>query len=131
LPQEAWMNPEANSEFARSFGTHPGPGAFEKYLYIGLALGATADDFTVYEAERLPEGVLCACKPCDGGYSAEVAVPAAWFDAQQGKPWEKFRFNVTLIDYDDSYAAPYTALWWRPEWNHAENYPDSGTFRRG
>lgn len=130
LEKQRWRNETMDGEFSRHFNSNPGPGAFEDYLYFGLSLGATPDATTIYEADRLPEGVQAACAPAEDGWAAEIAIPDTVLDAFQGKSWERFRLNITLFDYDGSFAAPHTALWWRPEWNGPENVADSGTFER-
>lgn len=130
IPRQRWMNRQMDGEFARYFGKYPGPGAFDDYLFLGISLGATPEVTTVYQPERLPEGVRCVCAPAPDGYTAEVAIPVSYLEERQGKDWDGFRLNLSVSDYDDIFAAPHAAIWWRPEWSSAEDMPRSGTFRR-
>ena len=50
-------------------------------------------------------------------------------DFCEDHPEEAFRLNVAQVDVDEQ-PAPKTALWWRPRWKSASNYPGSGTFVR-
>jgi hypothetical protein len=80
-----------------------------------------------YRKANLPPGVRAACVRVEGGYLAEAAVPAAWFDAARGCTWKAFRFNVCVNAFDGDTV---TKLEWRPAWRSAASFPWSGTFYR-
>jgi hypothetical protein len=75
-------------------------------------------------------GAKAAAVKTETGYSAEIAIPFEYLDTKQGKSWEDFRLNITMLDSDDP-GMPSVELWWRPDWNRPGNYPASGTFHRG
>lgn len=125
-----YVNPNMDWELARHFGDYPGAGAFDEYVFAGLSLGATSDVCTIYEEARQPEGLRYACVPVEGGFQAEIAVPADYLNARQGGRWTSFRLNISVFDFDGNYAGPHKAVWWRPEWNSPEDFEGSGTFVR-
>lgn len=78
----------------------------------------------------LPAGGEGACVATDAGYTAELALPTAYFDKLQGEKWSGFRMNVAVNDYDAEFTGPRTTLWWRHPWRSVQDIPGSGTFHR-
>jgi hypothetical protein len=77
-----------------------------------------------------PEGVRRAVRQRDGGYTAELAVPARFLDERAGGAWERFRLNVVLQDFErDGSSHSYA---WRPSRFGApsETIRGAGTFVR-
>ena len=64
------------------------------------------------------------------GIAAEVAIPAAWLDEQQGTSWTAVRINACMHDADSRNPRKHKALWWRPDWRFPRNVEGSGTFRK-
>jgi hypothetical protein len=64
------------------------------------------------------------------GIAAEVAVPAAWLDEQQGTSWTAVRLNACMRDADSKPPRKHKQLWYRPDWRSPRNVEGSGTFRR-
>ncbi|HOE65870.1 MAG TPA: sugar-binding protein [Candidatus Hydrogenedentes bacterium] len=126
-----WVNTEMEWELARMYGRYPGPGAFRDYLFLGVSLGATPEECTIYEEHLQPAGLRYASRLEPGGYAVEVAVPAAYLNARQNYSWNAFRLNISVFDCDGNYAGPHKALWWRPSWSSAESVPNQGLFRKG
>jgi hypothetical protein len=62
------------------------------------------------------------------GIAAEVAVPAAWLDEQQGTSWTAVRINACMHDADSKTPRKHKQLWWRPDWRFPRNVEGSGTF---
>lgn len=100
-----------------------GKGEFERIMLVAIAPGQT--EANLYCADKLPESVKAVCLRGESGYVVELAVPAAYLDEQQGKPWEALRLNMTMNDYDADGASQ---LWWRPDWRSDGTYAGSGTF---
>ena len=99
-------------------------------LLLGLSLDESAEVTTVYKQGFLPKGTKAKATKVDGGYVVEAAVPVTYLNEMQGGAWKDFRLNITVHDYDEGYSYPRVALWWRPDWNSPQNYPESGTFVR-
>lgn len=64
------------------------------------------------------------------GITAEVAIPAAWLNEQQGTTWTAVRINACMHDFDGPAARKAKHLWWRPDWRTNRNVEGSGTFER-
>jgi hypothetical protein len=62
------------------------------------------------------------------GYSAEIAVPVDWLDSKQGAPWQEFRIDIAVNDFDHADHGAQT--WWKPDWRSRATYVGSGTFAR-
>lgn len=77
----------------------------------------------------LPEGSQVALRRADGGYSAEVAIPAAALDERQGKPWEAVRIGLTVYDADDE-GRERLQYSWRPSRLSTGGRPGLDTFVR-
>ena len=78
-----------------------------------------------------PDGVQRASRRTADGYAAEFAVPVAVLDARQLRPWQAFRFNVSVQDFDaDGHHVD--TVWWRPSRMGRSTTPisGSGTFVR-
>lgn len=100
------------------------------FLLVAASPGATPAEMFLYQRGRLDSlGVTAVCLRTPGGYAAEIAVPRAWLDQQQGRPWSEFRLNLSVDDVDEPNGV-LAQLCWRPDWRTPENYPGSGTFRR-
>lgn len=85
-----------------------------------------------YQPGSLPDGAHFAAVETDTGFTAEVAIPAAHFNAHQDGAWEQFRLNIGFSDFDRSDSAHgVTILFWRPQWERGGFYPASGLFVRG
>lgn len=103
---------------------------FRNWIFVGLRPGTAADaPGVIYPAQYLPPGVQYACKRSPGGYTAELALPAAWLEAQYGGPWQSLRLNVMLNDRDLN-GMHRTSVYWQPDWREADNILGSGTFRK-
>lgn len=118
---------DARPDPARSGGR--GGGEFQDILLIALSPAAEGAEMVCHNRDRLPEGTKVACVRTQTGYAAEIAVPAAYLDAKQGKAWEALRLNVAIDDFDGPKDRG-AQLWWRPDWRHDGNYAGSGTFKR-
>jgi len=118
---------DARPEPQRSAGR--GRGEFTDVLLVALSPGLTPEQMVVYGRERLPEGVKAVCVATEGGYSTEIAVPVRYLNEKQGGPWEAFRLNIAVDDFDGDFDAG-AQLWWRPDWRTPMNYAGSGTFVR-
>lgn len=109
---DARTDPERseNAGFFRAIGT----GAVSKMLFAWLAPVEPADDpiFGVF-LPPLPEGTRRASRTTATGYTAELAVPASFLDERQGGPWQDFRLNVSVLDFDAAGESRGTR-WWRP-----------------
>jgi hypothetical protein len=109
---DARPDPErsANAGFFESVGS----GAVGRMLFVRLAPVEPRDD-PVFGAflPALPEGTLHAARAGTDGYSAELAVPVRFLDDRQGQPWQAFRLNVSVLDYDREGISRGTR-WWRP-----------------
>jgi hypothetical protein len=99
------------------------------FSIVAIRPGEAPDAPFAVNLKQAAPGAKAAAVKTDTGYSAEIAIPFAYLDQKQGKAWEDFRLNVTMLDSDDP-GMPSVELWWRPDWNRATNYPASGTFHR-
>ena len=80
----------------------------------------------------LPEGTQRAVKRTAKGYTAELAIPAAFLDERQGRPWQTFRLEVGQRDVDADGRDQVQHVW-RPSrfgTGSALPVPGSGTFVR-
>ena len=107
---------------------YKGEGEFERSLLFAMSPDVGGESAHVVSPEKLPQGAKYACVKTDKGFNAEIAIPAAWLDAQQGKPWEALRINIAIDDRDGNQQ---TQLWWCPDWRTADTFAGSGTFIRG
>jgi len=79
----------------------------------------------------VPEAALRASRRTADGYAGEFAVPVAVLDELQGRPWQAFRFNVSVQDFDAE-GHHVDTVWWRPSRMGLSTTPisGSGTFVR-
>lgn len=107
-------------------------GAIQKMIVATLAPVNPKTD-TVFDTFMgpAPDGVQRASRRTADGYAAEFAVPVAVLDARQLRPWQAFRFNVSVQDFDaDGHHVD--TVWWRPSRMGLSTTPisGSGTFVR-
>ncbi|MEM7410558.1 MAG: metallophosphoesterase [Myxococcota bacterium] len=97
-----------------SFRQALGQGDFRKIFMAWLNPIEPAPDpiFDAFMAP-LPEGYERVVVPTDAGYRAEIAIPHAALDAQAGEPWQAFRLNVVVQDFDGDDPHP-KLHGWRP-----------------
>jgi len=76
-----------------------------------------------------PKGTQVICLKTDFGHVTEIALPVSYLDERKGKPWDSFRFNIAVDDYDTPEDKG-SRVWWRPDWRSQQNYAGSGTFKR-
>jgi hypothetical protein len=93
--------PDADRNGNENFYAARQNGSLMKMLQTWLTPDATHPDPIVgrYVAE-LPEGVRQAATRTEVGYRFELAVPNEWLDARAGGPWDGFRLDLGLIDFD-------------------------------
>lgn len=108
-----------------------------KWGWLQVALSPTdrvEDEPVLFKPEELPEGVRGACVRTDDGFTAEMAIPHAYLNEQQGEAWRSLRLNVMVRDYDEQdLSNPWayrTELRWRPTWGSKQSYIGSGTLVR-
>jgi len=79
----------------------------------------------------VPDSVRRAARRTPGGYAAELAIPVAVLDERQGRPWDAFRMNVSVQDFDAE-GNHVGTVWWRPSRMGLSTTPisGSGTFVR-
>lgn len=70
---------------------------------------------------------MCVSTP--DGYQVEVAVPVDLLNETQGEPWKTFAVNMKINDRDAT-GSKQAELWWKPEWNRENAYPENGWFVR-
>ncbi len=113
----------ARAENRRDYGA-----AWKTYAYLGFSPAPTRAAMSVWEPEKIPEGVVVACVPNARGYSAEVVLPRRVLDAlRPSGHFGALRFNIAIRDSDEP-GGPNAALFWQPDWHHETNVPGSGTF---
>lgn len=78
---------------------------------------------------RMPEDVRVESQATSQSYTIEAAIPIDHLSPYE-EDWASFRLNLVLRDVDEVNSSRFTDLWWRPFWNSAYNYPESGTFLR-
>ncbi|MGH8019925.1 MAG: metallophosphoesterase, partial [Opitutaceae bacterium] len=94
-----------------------------------LMAGDDSEVTRVNDTSQLPEGSRHIIHRTPGGYSAEIAIPAAYLDAKSGKTWDGIRLNVSVADRDPSKPGR-VSVSWRPAWPAAGSLPGSGSFFR-
>jgi hypothetical protein len=103
-------------------------GDFYVNLLLPFSPGDTADKTVFLYAKQAPKDFKVACVKTPAGYNAEVAIPVAYLEEKQSKPWTAFRMNVALNDHTP--GGGQNRVWWMPNWSGEKNYPGSGTFVR-
>jgi hypothetical protein len=104
-----------------------GGNQFDDYIYLYFAPGnGKRGEPTIYQQERLPDGIKIWTTRTRAGFDVEVVVPVSYLDKMNQGEWENFRFNACFVDYDNNGSK--TSLWWKPEWSSDKNYIGSGMF---
>ena len=107
-------------------------GATRKMIIATLAPVQPKPD-TVFDTfiGPVPDTALRAARRTPDGYAAEFAVPVSALDERQGRPWEAFRMNVSVQDFDAE-GTHVGTVWWRPSRMGLSTTPisGSGTFVR-
>ena len=100
------------------------------HLFISLSPDPDPEHVVFVARERAESfGVKAICVTTDTGYTAEIAIPNAYFQERQGKDWQRLRLNIAVDDFD-SPGGPLAQLWWRPDWRDEPVLPGSGTFEK-
>jgi hypothetical protein len=125
--------PEPERDQNESFFGAVRSGTVASLVIAWLTPGEAREDpiFGVYLAE-LPEGTRHAARRTATGYAAELAIPVAFLDERQTGPWQGFRLNVSVQDYDRD-GASHATHWWRPSrfgLTGAEPAAGSGSFSK-
>ena len=81
------------------------------------------------KADELPESSRAASVIVPGGHIAEIALPTAYIEQRQGKPWQAFRLSIAVCDIDGEEDRG-SQIWWKPFWRSDKNVIGSGTFVR-
>jgi hypothetical protein len=100
----------------------------DQMILVGLDPPLGEEKAKIYKATRSVD-IDAACVRCEGGYSAEVAIPLTYFAKHGGDDWKNFRLNIAVNDFDDN-GDSFSQIWWRPDWSKDANYLGSGTFAR-
>jgi hypothetical protein len=117
---------DARPEQIRSLGRGKQEGT--DFLILSMVPGASPDKPHLHKPESLPAGTKVAMERVQDGYTAEIAIPAAYLTEKQKQPWNSFRLNVAVDDYDVPESPTFLFHSWRPDWRSPENYEGSGTF---
>ena len=67
---------------------------------------AEEDSLLLRLLSPLPEGTRQVAIRREGGYTAELAIPAFWLDERQGKPWEAVRIELSVQDFAEKGGKP-------------------------
>ena len=122
---------DARPDPMRSLGR--GKERYFDFLTFQLAPGETAGAMKLRRSKDgesvLPEGLRAACVRAPGGYTAELAIPAAALDRAQGGLWKEFRLNICQVNVDAT-NGPIRHITWQPAWESTQNVIASGTFSR-
>ncbi len=96
-----------------------------------MSVGDLIQGYTENEAslDELPEGSKAASVIVPGGHIAEIALPTAYIEQRQGKPWQAFRLSIAVCDIDGEEDRG-SQIWWKPFWRSEKNVIGSGTFVR-
>lgn len=106
-----------------------GDGEFSTILPLLISPADDTHPVLRYSEDMLPEGVSAACVRTPTGHATEIAIPLVWLDRTQGKPWEAFRLNIAVDDFDGP-ADSGSQVCWRPDWRSPDSYSGSGTFTK-
>jgi len=102
---------------------------FDDYLCILLSPPAEPGAaMLVYRPTIIAPGVKYICVNTDRGHATEIAIPLAYLNEKQGKPWQNLRFNIAVDDYDPGDKG--AQAWWKPDWRFDKNVAGTGTLRR-
>lgn len=97
-------------------------------LLVTLSPAVTAADTISANKKNLPAGLQAVCVKNATGYTAEVAIPVSYLDAQQKTPWQTVRLNINT-DNKNLDGTGYQ-LWWMGDWRSVFTYNDAGAFRK-
>ena len=105
-------------------------GTLQQLLSLQATLEEPAPDHVFAQFMPPPPATVkqrAARKP--GGYVVEFAIPYAWLDEKQGGPWEAFRLDLSISDFDtgDHEGAQ---VHWLPSRFGDLALPVTGTFER-
>jgi predicted phosphodiesterase len=98
-----------------------------KNEWLFISAPPVSESFHLEYLENLPSGVTGKGKQTKDGYQVEVAIPHSWLNERQGKSWEHFRLNVSVLNKNKNLinAVRYS---WQQNWS--DGVPGSGTFFR-
>ena len=74
-------------------------------------------------------GIETASQRTTTGYTVEFALPIAVLEDMTDHPFEAFRVDLSVYDFDDGEPG-HATLWWRPSRFSPHATPGSGTFAR-
>jgi len=75
------------------------------------------------------EGIETASQRTENGYAVEFALPMAALESLNAQPFEAFRLDLSIYDFDEGEPG-HSTLWWRPSRFSPNATPGSGTFAR-
>ncbi|MBN1541546.1 metallophosphoesterase [candidate division KSB1 bacterium] len=101
----------------------------KEILFVGLSPAAEEREMVFYKKESMPVGLEAICVETADGHVTEVRIPHAYLDARQGEPWNAFRLNIAVNDFDTPDERG-VQLWWQPDWRRSISPSGSGTFVR-
>lgn len=101
---------------------------FKHYLQLGMAPLGKGKVATLLDADKLPKGVVGACRADDRGLTAELAVPLPYLANRQKGNWKAVRLNISVNDCDPKDHF-FTQIMWQAPWT-AMGTPGSGTLLR-
>ena len=102
---------------------------FSRIALFYLSPGTAERPTRFLKAGELPEGSRAASLIVPGGHIAEIALPTAYIEQRQGKPWQAFRLSIAVCDIDGEEDRG-SQIWWKPFWRSDKNVIGSGTFVR-
>lgn len=104
-----------------SFAFRPDPGE-------GTLIIPVIDDMLPPDQQNdYPQDLRYATKTAPGGYTAEFAIPRAYFEQYAEGAVEYIRLNVLLADKDKP-EERHRELWWQPRWYLDGDEAGSGAF---
>jgi len=107
----------------------------DEFLYVGLSPRPAGEPSCLYPgpdawARFMPAGTRATCVTTPGGYCATLSLPVRYLDEKQGVvPWEVFRLNLCVSNYD-VIGGTCTDARWQPGWLDFSSPIGSGIFRR-
>lgn len=108
-------------------------GSLARMVFAWLLPGASRPDPIVGTLlPPLPAGSRRAARSTDTGYTAELAIPIGFLDAEQDGAWQGFRLNVSVQDFAAE-GSGHAIFDWRPSrfgLRGVTPVEGSGSFRR-
>lgn len=95
-----------------------------EWRYLGIV--PAQDTGTLVYRHLIPAVFKGQYRRTPGGYTAEVSFPLAYLSEKQGRDWQYFRFNITVVDRRKGAHA--VKVNWQPFWT--DNVPGTGMFFR-